>query len=83
MLQTSHNTEALPVLSHLVKAGMLYQVSCKEHTGLYAHFLNMLNHLIAVCAFLTGDEEAKPAGSCVLAGLRKNQLVLRACQSSL
>lgn len=43
VLQTSHNTEALPVLSSHPKQ-MLYQVSCKEGIQSAQPFLNMLNH---------------------------------------
>ena len=53
---------------------MLGQITCKQHSGLYAILLHVLNYCVAVHTFPAGDKETKPARSGVLARLRQDQL---------
>ena len=59
---------------------MLGQVSRKQHPGLDALALNVLNQAVPVHALPAGNEKAEPAGIGVLCRHRKNQLIRRILQ---
>ena len=59
---------------------MFDQVSGKEHTGLYAFFLDLLYQLISVHTFPAGDQESKPARLGILTCFRKDQFVFGSFQ---
>ena len=73
--ERAYDAVALAGLSHFVEAGVLGQVTCKEHTGLNAHLLNIGHHLVAAHALAAGQKEAEPRGVRVLASLGENELV--------
>ena len=56
---------------------MLGQITCKQHSGLYALLLHVLNYCVAVHTFPAGDKETKPARSGVLGRNREDQAVFR------
>ena len=55
---------------------MFGEISGKQHTCLHAFALHILNHLVAIYAILTGNQESKPAWRGILTRHRKDKLIL-------
>lgn len=76
ILQASNDTVTFASFPHLVKAGMLGQISSEEHSCLNVMVFYVLYDIVPIHAFAAGDEEPEPTGGGVLACLGQNQLVL-------
>ena len=83
VLEAADNAVTFPLLAHLVETGMLDEVACKEHSGLYALVLDIRHDLLAIYTFAASHEKTEPARLAVLTGLWQYELILDVFQTAL